>query len=480
VGVACKDDPTTPASDAGVQDAGGHDVDVPAAGSGGSGGRAGSAGSAGKAGAGGKAGTGGKAGAAGGTAGGAAEISIERATIKADEMPKIDDSAYGALIAQLNQFGLELGRRQAESNELKQKNCVYSPLSASIALSMTYAGARTTTATELSTLLSGGMPADTYHAGINRLARELASRAQDDKDAAGNPRKIELNIADAVYLDKQLAVMPDFLDQLARNYDSGVHRTDFRHAFEDARMQINDWVADETHDKIQNLLQQGALNEMTRLVLVNALYFYGSWLSTFNPMATNDADFHTLANSTVSVPTMLRQGGLRHSAGTDYTAVELPYVGGHLSMLIVLPNDGKFESVRKAVSADWLKSALDAAQSKTVRLALPKFKMTVGAFSLTQSLEDMGLKTAFSDKADLTGISSDEPLQISSVVQKAFISVDENGTEAAAATAVSVGTTSLPAEIIEMNVDRPFLFFIRDDNGAVLFSGHVVDPSKSE
>jgi serpin B len=384
------------------------------------------------------------------------------------------------LLAQLNQFGLELGKRQAEANKLADKNLVYSPLSASIALSMTYAGARAETATEFGKVLSAGMSADTYHAGVNRLLRELASRAQDGKDSAGNPRKIELNIADAVYLDKQLNVGPEFLNELARNYDTGVHREDFRHAFEDARMHINDWVAGETHDKIKDLLPQGALNDMTRLVLVNALYFYGSWLSAFSPMATSDADFHTLANQTVSVPTMNRQGGLRYSTGADYAAVQLPYVGDHLSMIVVLPNEGKFESVRKAVTADWLESVVDAGAMKTVRLALPKFKMTVGAFNLSDSLEAMGLATAFSDKADFTGISSDEPLQISSVMQKAFIAVDENGTEAAAATAVTVGTTSAPVDIVELNIDRPFLFFIRDDNAAVLFSGQVVDPSKQQ
>ena len=477
----CKDE-TTPVSDAGSPQAG---EDASAAGSGGAGssaaGSGGSGGAAGKAGAGGKpSAAGGGGGGSGGGAGHAAEASVERASIAADDQPKIEDSAYSALVAQLNKLGLELGQRQAEANKLTDKNVVYSPLSASIALSMTYAGARGQTATEFAELLSAGMPADTYHAGVNRLIRELASRAQDGKDSAGNPRKIELNIADAVYLDKQLNVGAEFLNELARNYDTGVHREDFRHAFEDSRMHINDWVAGETHDKIQNLLPQGALNDMTRLVLVNALYFYGSWLNTFNPMATSPADFHTLADQTVSVPTMVRQGGLRYSTGADFAAVQLPYVGDHLSMLVVVPNDGKFESVRKAVTSDWLKSVIDAGAQRTVRLALPKFKMTVGAFSLSDSLEAMGLETAFSDKADFTGISSDEPLQISSVVQKAFISVDENGTEAAAATAVTVGTTSAPVDIVELNVDRPFLFFIRDDSAAVLFSGQVVDPSKQE
>lgn len=403
--------------------------------------------------------------------------SVTRSEVEADTTPAIDDATYAQLLSHLNLFGLDLGRAMLAENELSDANSVYSPLSASIALSMTYAGARADTAVEMKQVLSGDMDAETYHAGINRLTRELASRAMNGVDAAGNPRRIELNIADAVYVHEGLRLQSEFLDQLAKNYDSGVHREDFVNAFEPARMRINDWVAMQTHDKIQNLLPEGSITDLTRLVLVNALYFYGSWNVPFSPEATKDADFHTLAGDTASVATMHGRFGLAYGTGEGFAAVELPYVGNKLRMTVVLPDAGKLAQVRGEVSETWLKNLAESLETKTVDLAMPKFKMTVGSFNLTDSLKALGMKQAFSDTADFTGISSDEPLMITSVLQKAFIAVDENGTEAAAATAVSVGTTSVPVDVIDLKLDRPFLFFIRDDSGAVLFSGQVVDPS---
>jgi serpin B len=329
----------------------------------------------------------------------------------------------------------------------------------------------------MASVLAGGIGAETYHSGMNRLARELASRALDQPAKSGNPQRIELNLADAVYVDNALGLQADFLNELSRNYDSGVHREDFQHAFEPARMHINDWVADKTHDKIQDLLPAGSLSDSTRLVLVNALYFYGSWNSAFSPSSTSDAEFHALDGKTVSVPTMHKELGLRHATGTGFAAVELPYVGGHLHMTVVLPDAGQLETVRKAVSGDWLAKLHASATSKAVRVALPKFKLTTSSFSLTNSLKAMGMNTPFTDKADFTGITSDQALQISDVIQKAFIADDENGTEAAAATAATVTATSAIADVIDFTVDRPFLFFIEDDNGIVLFSGHIVNPA---
>lgn len=410
---------------------------------------------------------------------GGEQAQVDRSDVEPDTMPSIDDADYAQLISQLNKFGLELGKKVNEANALTEKNSVYSPLSASVALSMAMAGARGETANEMQSLLSSGLESDTYHAGINRLSRELASREVDTKDAAGTPRKIALNLADALYVDASLSLKSAFLDLLAREYDSGVHREDFVHAFEPARMRINAWVADQTHDKIQDLLPPSAITELTRLVLVNALYFYGSWLTPFQPEATSDGTFRTLAGTTVMVPTMHARLSLRYTTSADFAAIELPYVGGHLQMTVILPSEGQFEQVRSGASASWLETTVQSMSPKTVQLALPKFKMTVGSFGLTDSLKAMGMKQAFSDSADFTGISTDEPLMITGVVQKAFVSVDENGTEAAAATAVVVGATSVPTEIVELNIDRPFLFFIHDDSGVVLFEGHVVDPSKN-
>jgi len=177
------------------------------------------------------------------------------------------------------------------------------------------------------------------------------------------------------------------------------------------------------------------------------------------------------------VPTMHSELQAQYASTADFAVAELPYEGNHVRMTIVVPAAGKFESVRSQVSSTWLSQAVGGLESKVLQVALPKFKLTVGAFDLTSGLQALGLKQAFTDAADFSGISHHAQLSISGVVQKAFIALDENGTEAAAATAVVVGTTAV-IETVPFVVDRPFLFFIRDDSGAVLFSGQVVDPSR--
>jgi serpin B len=249
------------------------------------------------------------------------------------------------------------------------------------------------------------------------------------------------------------------------------------HAFEPARMEINQWVADQTKQRITDLLPEGFVDEQTRLVLVNALYFYGSWKQSFAPGATSQAPFHTLGGETREVATMHAERRYDYAAGADYALAELPYEGDKLRMTIVLPAEGKFESVRSQMSGEWLANATSSLESKTLRLALPKFTLTVGSFDLKQALEAMGMQNVFSTKADFSGICTTQSLRVSQVVQKAFVAVDENGTEAAAATAVGVAGTSAPTEVVPFTVDRPFLFFIRDANGIVLFSGQVVDPT---
>lgn len=408
---------------------------------------------------------------------GATPVEVIRGNTPADDTPDVDDAEYAKLIMQLNKFGLDLGRKQAELNELTKSNIVYSPLSASIALSMTYVGAKAKTADAFKSVLSGEVAADHHHAGINRLARELAARERNFEDPNGTVRKIELNIADAVYADKTVKLQESFLDQLSRNYESGVSLEDFVNAPEPARLRINDWVADKTRDRIKDLLPPDSIDSLTRLVLVNAMYFYGSWASPFLKQRTRDAEFRTLDNMPVTVPTMHGGGSWQYSQGEGFVGVELPYTGNELHMFVVLPDEGQFEAVRKAASAEWLKTALASATPRAVSLALPKFEMTV-AFTLGAPLVDLGLGAAFSAGADFTGISEGGGMWIGEVYQKAFIGVDEAGTEAAAATAVTLVASSAPTDVVELVVDRPFLFFIHDLNGVVLFSGQVVDPTQ--
>jgi serpin B len=394
-----------------------------------------------------------------------------------NQQPSIAEADYRAFISHINQFGLDLGQ-QVSGREYKTTNWIYSPLSATVALGMTYAGAKGQTASEMKTVLGDSFAAGVFHTAANKLMRELASRQTSASAPNGDALKLELNLADSIFVDRTVMLQAPFLDVLSREYDSGVRQLDFIQQFEAARATINDWVAEQTKDEIQDLLPMGSITEMTRFVLVNALYFYGSWATPFSHNATQDAPFETLAGSSVHVPTMHIETRFSYAKADTYELAELPYLSG-MRMTIVLPADGQFEALRAQVSEAWLTSALSQLTPALLNVSLPKFKLTAGSFSLAAGLKALGMQQAFTDGADFSGIATGVPLSISDVVQKAFIAVDEKGTEAAAATGVIGVATSAPIDPpIPFTVDRPFLFFIRDQNGAVLFSGHVVDPSK--
>lgn len=402
---------------------------------------------------------------------------LQRSLVAPNDTPGVSDSDYPTFTTQLRGFGLELGQQLATTEQLTTENLVYSPLSAAYALAMTYGGARGETAAEMKMTLRDTFAEGVYHTAANRLARELASRETVADRGDGRVAKIELNLAAALFLERTLTVQPTFLDLLAREYDSGVWLLDFRGAHEAARMSINDWVAEQTRDKIKDPLPMGSVDQETPFVLVNALYFYGSWSHPFPHEATSPADFHMLSGEAKQTPTMYVNGiQTSYASAAAFSAAELSYLGGGLSMLIVLPNEGRFEMVRSMVSGEWLAQTEASLEPALLNVALPKFKMTVG-FNLTDGLKALGMKQAFTDAADFSGLAPG--VKVADVLQKCFIAVDEDGTEAAAATAVLGAPTSAPVDPpIPFVVDRPFLFFIRDKTGAVLFSGQVVDPTK--
>ncbi|HKU37204.1 MAG TPA: serpin family protein [Polyangiales bacterium] len=407
------------------------------------------------------------------------QTGLSRSSISADTAPAVGDADYATFIAHLNEFGLDLGQAMAPGNDLTKSNLIYSPLSAAVALHMTYAGAKGRTAEEMKTVLGDSFAPGVFHTASNKLARELKSRVTSRPDSGGNVHKIELNLVDALWVDRTVVLQDAFLDVLSRDYDSGVTKVDFIHAFEPARMDINAWVAKQTKDRIQDLLPQGSITDLTRLVLVNALYFYGSWLTPFVHDLTRDEDFTPLSGAAKRVPTMHAELRLPYRMGDGLEVAELPYEGNALRMTVVLPAPGRFEAVRAQISAAWLDQTVANLQPKLLSVSLPKFKLTVGSFSLKAGLQALGMEQAFTDQADFSGITSSTSCSISDVVQKAFIAVDENGTEAAAATGVIVGTTSVPVDPpVPFKVDRPFIFFIRDTSGTVLFSGQVVDPGQ--
>jgi serpin B len=248
---------------------------------------------------------------------------------------------------------------------------------------------------------------------------------------------------------------------------------DFEGSPEPSRVAINDWVAARTEDHIQDLLPPMSISSLTRLVLANAIYFKAAWNEPFDEKNTQDGVFHRLDGNAATVPMMNQVATLQYAADTGWQAVAIPYEAEELAMVVIVPED--FPTFEGSFDAARLSAMLDALSEHQVTLALPKFGFE-SSFSLADALKQLGMVEAFTDAADLSGMNPSEALYISDVFHEAFIDVNEAGTEAAAATAVVVNTTSAPPSAT-LSVDRPFLFFIIDrPTGAVLFLGRVLDP----
>ncbi len=378
------------------------------------------------------------------------------------------------LVAGNTAFALELYRQLKEEDG----NLFYSPYSISLALAMTYAGADGETEAQIAQALHFTLPQGQLHPAFNALDLLLAGReeAAGEEDSKGNFR---LNIANSIWGQEGYEFLPAFLDVLAENYGAGLRLMDFLNAPDDSRQAINDWVSEETEGKIKDLIPPGALTPMTRLVLANAIYFNASWQSQFDEDATEEASFTLLDGSQISVPMMNQTEWFGYAAGEGYQAVELPYEGGQMSMVILLPDTGDFEDFESNLEAVGLQTILTAIEYQRLVLSMPKFSFDAG-FSLVDPLRAMGMGAPFSPgEADFSGMDGTRDLFISGILHKAFVAVDEQGTEAAAATAVIMaGTSAMPDEPMEVKIDRPFIFLIRDvETGAILFIGRVLNPA---
>ena len=320
---------------------------------------------------------------------------------------------------------------------------------------MTYAGAKGQTAAEMAEVLRFDLQGEALHAAFNALDQELASRNRAEPTLDdGVERKVQLSIANSLWGQQGFTFAPEFLDTLAANYGAGMRVVDFVAATEAARQAINDWVAEETNDRITDLIPEGALSEMTRLVLTNAVYLDATWSSIFEKDATFDAPFSLLDGSEVIVPTMHQESSFPYAAGDGWQAVELPYVGEELAMVFLVPDAGRFAEVEGLLGAGLLDEVVAGLEGAEVRLALPKFEFRFKA-SVADLLKAMGMPTAFDpNAADFSGMTTEDALFISDVIHEAFIKVDEEGTEAAAATAVIMDLTSAPVEV-DRPVDRP-------------------------
>jgi len=357
----------------------------------------------------------------------------------------------------------------------KEGNLFYSPYSISMALAMTYAGARGQTAQQMADTLQFMLDQDSLHPAFNWLDAELAKRGEgaQGKDSEG----FRLNIVNAIWGQKDYAFLPAFLDVLAENYGAGLRILDFINETEKSRVTINDWVSDQTEGRITDLIPHGAIDALTRLVLTNAIYFNAAWEHPFDEDITADGPFYLLDGRQVSVPMMKQTEWFGYTEGKGYQAVELLYDGDELSMVILLPEAGNFEAFEEGLQAQQVDTIINDLQSTGVTLTMPKFEFD-SEFSLKDTLEDMGMRDAFSPgDADFSGMTGNRDLFISAVIHKAFVSVDEAGTEAAAATAVVIKMSAAPGLPVEVTIDHPFIFLIRDiETDAILFVGRVLNP----
>lgn len=389
----------------------------------------------------------------------------------------------------INAIGVDLLRGTSHADQ----NALLSPYSIETALAMTYVGADGKTREEMGRVLHlNGADAEiagafqSLQGQLDSIVQNGAREAERMKQFGQTNDAIALDVANRLFGEKDYDFRPAFLDLLKTSFDAPFQPMDFVHDHTGATKTINDWVADKTKNRIQNLVPAGALNDATRLVLVNALYLKTPWQNPFPESATQPLPFHVRGGEAVNVPTMNIQKNFGYTKTNGVTIVSVPYQGNELQFLIILPDETKgLAALESGLTAGQL-SGWANLPGQSVKLFLPKFKMQPPTLALKDALEKLGMTTAF-DKpprsANFDRMAPRKPndyLCISDVFHKTFISVDEKGTEAAAATAVAmIGARAImrPVEPVEVKVDHPFLFAIQHrSTGACLFLGHVVDP----
>jgi serpin B len=400
-----------------------------------------------------------------------AEANVVESDLPRNTSPSVSAEDLAELAESNQAFALDLYQSLLEE---EKGNLFYSPYSISTALAMTYAGARKITEKEMADGLHFTLPQNRLHPAFNALDLSLTGLDGDGSEDDG----FQLSIANALWGQKGYEFLSEFLDILAENYGAGLRVLDFCQDPEKARQIINDWIYEKTEEKIEDLIPAGVIDPATRLVLTNAIYFNADWKFPFMKSDTYDGDFHLVDGTVVTVPLMSQTESFRYGEGEGYQVIALPYVGGGMEMVIILPSEGRFDEFEKSLNVEKVNGILNGMQATEVALTLPKFKFE-SDFSLSDILIGMGMPSAFGvgGGADFSGMDGTLNLVISEVVHKAFVSVDEEGTEAAAATAVIIAEMSAIADATEMRIDRPFIFMIRDTGtNSLLFLGRVMNP----
>jgi serpin B len=349
-------------------------------------------------------------------------------------------------------------------------NLFFSPYSISAALAMTYAGARGETAAQMANVLH--LPSDRVQRGgsFASLARDFA--------LATAQGKVTFDIANALWGQKGFPFLPEYLSLISSDYGGRLTETDFQHEPESARSTINRWVEEMTHGKIVELIPPGEIKGDARLVLTNAIYFKGTWSQAFPREHTRNAPFITSDGSRIEVPTMARKGTFGYFGGEGFQALELPYEGGEISMVVFLPTEieglAQFE---RSVTLSKLEAWLQKLHPQDIWVHLPRFTISSPSSKLGPVLSAMGMTDAFTAKADFSGMDGQKDVFLQEVFHKAFVEVNEEGTEAAAATGAVVALKSSPSPVPEFRADHPFMFLIRHNpTNCILFMGRLAKP----
>jgi serpin B len=401
----------------------------------------------------------------------------------AGEMPTpviVTDADSARAVAEAdNRFAFDLYSRLAKDREYNGSNLFFSPFSISSALAITYEGAKGKTADEIQsvfyfpandTIRRGGFAG--LNAGIN----------------SGDP-SYSLRTANALWAEKTYPFLADYTSTAERYYSANTTNLDFKTRPEESRITINNWVENKTEDRIKDLIPAGSIDPMTRLVVTNAIYFKGNWVKQFDKNMTEDTDFRTAPGKTVQVPMMQRtdeDAVYLYAENNDLQMLSMPYentTGKKLSMIVLLPKRDNLTAAEASLSTDTLSALQQSAVSRRVMVYYPKFTLKT-SYSLPDALGAMGMPTAFTRNADFSGMDGTKNLYISDVIHQAFVDVNEEGTEAAAATAVIMKMAAAPGNpepVPVFRADHPFVFLIQDDEtGAILFMGRVVNPAGSQ
>jgi serpin B len=384
------------------------------------------------------------------------------------DIPVLDDSgatasSVEATVEAYNGFAFDLYGRYSAGDG----NILFSPYSISTALSMTYEGARGETADEMEAVFGF----------LENPSERLPSVARIYNTLNDADREYALHTVNALWVQQGYPVVEDYVDAIVGYYGGDFNALDFVAEPDESRVTINDWVEERTNDRIKDLFPSGSIDADVRLVLTNAIYFKGDWLMEFDEEATGEEEFHVSPTKTVTVDMMRLGGETFNYAETDELQIlELPYTGEDVSMLVVVPKEGCMGEVEAQLSADRLGEWVELMEGTAVNVYLPRFTFETKYF-MKEDLAEMGMPKAFTDAADFSGMNAEDQLFIDKVIHQAFIEVNEKGTEAAAATGVSVKLTAAAPEET-FRADRPFVFFIRDmDTGVIMFMGRVTDPS---